>query len=398
MHVAFFSPAWPLARSQNGIVTYLHWMKPALEREGHRVSIFAWECFSREPDLYPVRRRLPVSYRVARRLSRRRSASFDVFELSAPIAIALERVARRTPIDIVEMEESFGWFADVARRTSLPTVARLHGPAFLSLIEHELESPFAREKIEREGEALRNFPAITSPAARTLAQTVERYRLEPKRAVHIVNPVAMHLQTPVWRLNACDRNRILFVGRFDLRKGADIALRAFRKLLEIRPEASLTFVGPDSGLPHPDGAPVHIGQYCDSLFPGELRDRIDYRGPLPNEEVARLRAKAMVTLVASRWENAGYSMLEAMLQGCPLVSTDAGGCPETVIHGVNGRLAKSGDPDDFAAQLYAMLADPEAAEAMGDAARRHVLEKHSPACVAAESLAFYARILKSDAG
>ena len=30
MHIAMWSPAWPLEKYQNGIVTYVHWMKREL--------------------------------------------------------------------------------------------------------------------------------------------------------------------------------------------------------------------------------------------------------------------------------------------------------------------------------------------------------------------------------
>ncbi len=393
MHIALFSSAWPLAKAHNGIVTYVHWMRLGLERAGHRVSVFAPDYADREPNVHPVSRRPPVLRRLARHLSARRRADPHVYDFSAGIAAAVRRVARRDPIDILEMEESFGWFADVARSTSLPLIVRLHGPAFLSLEQDELDTPFARTKIEREGLALQACPVITSPTQHTLTQTTERYRLEPRHSRHIVNPLAMHPDAPLWRLEACDRDMILFVGRFDLRKGADIALTAFRAVLKTHPRAKLTFVGPDFGLRSPDGGRVHFEQYCRSLFPAGLRERVDYRGPLPNRAIAKLRAQAMVTVVSSRWENPGYTVLEAMLQGCPLVCSDAGGCPESVIHGLTGRLAKSSDPDDFAVQLCATLEHPANAALMGQAARQHVLQTHSPAQVIAESLRFYERVL-----
>jgi glycosyltransferase involved in cell wall biosynthesis len=127
---------------------------------------------------------------------------------------------------------------------------------------------------------------------------------------------------------------------------------------------------------------------------GNLRDRVDYLGRMPNREIARLRAGAMVTVVASRWENQSYALLESMFQGCPVVSTDAGGCPESIVHGVTGRLARSGDPEDFAAQILALIADPVAARSLGAAARRYVLEQHSPAQIADASLALYARAIE----
>ncbi len=182
---------------------------------------------------------------------------------------------------------------------------------------------------------------------------------------------------------------ILFVGRFDRRKGGDVVLRALRSILPDRPHLRLIFVGPDRGWVEPDGQTTRFASYVERLFPSDLRERIEYRGEVANHEVARLRTMSMVTVVASRWENQSYAVLEAMFQGCPLVCTDAGGCPESVIDGVTGRLARSEDPNDFAAKLCMILDNPQAAEAMGQAARRHVEDQHSASKIADESLRMY---------
>jgi glycosyltransferase involved in cell wall biosynthesis len=393
MHIAFFSPAWPVEEYQNGIVTYVHWMKRELEGRGHRVSVFTAELDSSgsERHVFHVRHPPPtIRDRVRRRLPRlRQSAQYAVFEFSQAISAAILEVHRQDPIDLVEMEESFGWFADVARLTSIPLVVKLHGPAFLSLVEHELDTPLGREKIVREGRALWRATTITSPCVATLQQTVDRYQLAPAIRRHIENPVAIDADAPLWRLEQCDRNTILFVGRFDLRKGADIILKAFLSLLELRSSLKLVFVGPDRGLSTPQGQMLHFEAYRNLLFPEELRQRIEFRGPVAHLDIPRLRARSMVTAIASRWENPGYTLLEAMLQGCPVVSSDAGGCPESVIHRSTGRLAKSEDPASFAAQILAMLDDPVEAEALGRAARHHVIESHSLARIADATLKVY---------
>jgi glycosyltransferase involved in cell wall biosynthesis len=370
-------------------------MRRELESQGHRVSVFtAGVPSTDEPQVHYVR--LGLWDLAARRLSRLwRSTEHEVFDYSAVIAAAIMRIHRRDRIDVIEMEESFGWFADVGRRTSLPVLVKLHGPAFLSMIAAELETSFGRERIDREGRALHRATAIVSPTKLILKQTLERYQLTPQEQKHIVNPMTMDSDAPIWRLSACDRNTILFVGRFDLRKGADVMLKAFLLVLKSRPDMKLIFVGPDSGLPAADGMRIQFAAYRDSLFPTELRSRVDFRGRMANHEIANLRARAMMTVIPSRWENQGYTLLEAMLQGCPVVSTDAGGCPESVIDGVTGRLAKSEDPQDFAVQICAMLDDPLAAEAMGLAARRHVMEHHSATRVAASTLEMYQRLIFS---
>jgi glycosyltransferase involved in cell wall biosynthesis len=398
MHIAFWSPAWPIEKFNNGIVTYVHWMKRELERQGHRVSVFTRELDSsvRDPTVYVVKGR-PFWDRVKRRLAGTSSIEQGIFNYSASIAGRIRQVHRRDSIDIVEMEESFGWFADVEAQIGLPVLVKLHGPAFLSLVGNELASPFGKKKIAREGQALRRSSAIIAPSQRALSDTIARYRLTPKYKRHIVNPLTMDEDAPLWRLETCDRNTILFVGRFDLLKGADIALQAFLLALKERPNLNLIFVGPDSGLSLPDGSQSYLNAYCDSLFPKALRDRVDYRGRLSNREIAQLRTKAMVTLVASRWESQGYTVLEAMYQGCPVVSTDVGGIPESVIDGVTGRLARSEDPHDFAVKIGSMLEDPEGAEAIGQAARRHVIANHSAAKVAAETLDMYQKIISNHA-
>jgi len=394
MHIAFWSPAWPLEKYQNGIITYVHWMKRELEDQGHRVSVFTGvlDPSSTEPRIYKVRR--GIWFRLMRRLKGRRAPTgSDVFAFSSVIAAGILHVHRRDPIDVLEMEESFGWFEDVGRRTSLPLLVKLHGPAFLTLVREELATPFGQEKVEREGRALRLASAVVSPSRFTLERTIDYYGLAPRERGRVVNPLVMDEDTPLWRLEACERNTVLFVGRFDLVKGADIMLKAFLSALKLHPQLRLIFVGPDHGLLAPDGTKTPFAPYCESLFGAEFRDRVDFRGRMANREVAKLRTRAMVTVVSSRIENQSYAVLEAMYQGCPLVSTNAGGCPESVVDGVTGRLAKSEEADDFAAQIVAMIEDPQGARAMGQAARRYVLEKHSPKQVAAASLDFYNRVV-----
>ena len=173
MHIALWSPAWPLEKHHNGIVTYVHWMKRELARQGHRVSVFT--AGAREdgdgPDVHRVKRGFLGSAvrRVAGRLF---SHEEDVFGWGRQAAEAMLRVHRSDPIDIIEMEESFGWSATVASVTSIPVLVKLHGPAFLSLVDEELAAAFGSERVKREGLALGQSEAIASPCAITLTQTI----------------------------------------------------------------------------------------------------------------------------------------------------------------------------------------------------------------------------------
>ena len=318
-----------------------------------------------------------------------------LFEFGAEIARAIKKVHRRNPVDIVEMEESFGWCADVARLTSLPLVVKLHGPAFTTMLEDELVSPMGRERIEREGHALSAIESIVAPTELVLRRTLKRYGLKPRDARRIVNPVVMDEQTPLWNRSECDANCVLFVGRFDLLKGGDVVLKAFASAVKKNRNLRMVFVGPDNGLVVPGGKKLHFREFCDSALPADVGARVDFRGRLPNEAIMTLRTESMLTVVASRWENQGYALLEAMFQGCPVVSTDAGGCPESVIDGATGVLAKSEDPECFSRQILAVINDQARAEALGRAAREHVIKEHAASSVVKASLENYARVISA---
>lgn len=398
MHVAFWSPAWPLQKYQNGIITYVHWMKRELESKGHHVSVFTSEldATSREPNVHLIGRNISTDLSIAfKRLVRGRPSNRAIFEFGVEIASAIRKVHRDDPIDIIEMEESFGWCADVARLTALPLVVKLHGPAFTTMVKDELESPIGLERIAREGRALSRLESIVAPTEIVLRRTLDKYGLKPRDARRIVNPVVMDESTPLWSRNACDANCILFVGRFDLIKGGDIVLKAFSSAVKQNANLRLVFVGPDNGLAGPGGKQLRFSEFCDSVIPAEVRQRVDFRGRLPNDVITTLRTQSMLTLVTSRWENQGYALLEAMFQGCPVVSTDAGGCPESVVDGVTGILAKSEDAECFARQIIAVVNDHVKAEALGRAARRHVIKEHNPTTVVEASLENYERVISS---
>ncbi|MEO6747852.1 MAG: glycosyltransferase family 4 protein [Caldimonas sp.] len=389
MHVALLSPAWPLDQYPNGVVTYVHWMREELRRAGHDVSIFCVTLGHPEKGVYQVKPSLRRRLRAWLASTGGQASQHWMLHWGSVCADAIRAVHRSQPIDVIEMEESFGWCGDVAAATGIPTIVKLHGPAFMSMVEEERKTPFARVKIDKEGQALARVAVILAPSHCTLRETVTHYRLKPTVQRAVVNPLALPPGAPLWDLKGCNAQTILFVGRFDKLKGADIVLEAFRKLLKTRPELRLIFVGPDAGIPTQEGPLEHFEAYRARLFPAEQAANVSFRGKLKPEEIYTLRAEAFVTVVASRWENQSYTALEAMLQGCPLVSTDAGGQAEIVAHGSTGLLARSGSADDFHDKIELLLRDPQYAAALGRAGRAYVLDRHSPARVASETLAAY---------
>jgi glycosyltransferase involved in cell wall biosynthesis len=394
MHVALFTPAWPPGTVANGIVTYVAAMRAELLRQGHRVSLFSPDVRIEAPDVHPVAASPTerVVDALVARLSRR---DRTVFDLGKTIAATIRRVHARDPIDVVEMEESFGWVGAVAAATSLPVVCKLHGPAFLTLVAAELATELGREKVRREGEALARLAVIVAPSRYTLKETLAHYSLHPAASEHVVNPVAPPERLELWDPVRCERDRVLFVGRFDAVKGGDLMVLAFQRLLARRPGARLAFVGPDPGVLRSDGSAVRLRDFIASLGDRALADAITTTGAVAPAQVAELRPRAAVTVVASRRESQGYTALEAMLQACPVVVTDTSGLSEIVEQGVTGLKARPDDPEDLARQIERVLDDRELARSLGAAGRAFVLREHAPAAVVATMLAVYRRAIEA---
>jgi len=69
--------------------------------------------------------------------------------------------------------------------------------------------------------------------------------------------------------------------------------------------------------------------------------------------------EADIVLVCSHKEAFGRVALEAMLLGKPVVASNVGGLPEIVRDGCTGFLYESGNPEDLADKVEALIRDPE---------------------------------------
>jgi glycosyltransferase involved in cell wall biosynthesis len=158
--------------------------------------------------------------------------------------------------------------------------------------------------------------------------------------------------------------QLLFAGRTDASKGADVAIRALAAI----PDAQLLLVGGAE----PD---VVAGLHALAAQLG-LSERVHLLGPRRREEVAELLAQADVMVMPGRIEEAfGLVYLEAMAAGVPVVGTATGGASEFCVDGEN-MLVTSTDPSEVAAAVRRVLAD-DALRASIVAGGQHTAEQHS---------------------
>lgn len=101
---------------------------------------------------------------------------------------------------------------------------------------------------------------------------------------------------------------------------------------------------------------------------------IDYLGEL--EDVRPAIAASSVYVLPSYGEGTPRTVLEAMAMRRPAVTSDAPGCRETVVDGVNGYLVPVRDAEALAQALERFIQQPELIDRMGRESRRIVADKY----------------------
>lgn len=159
--------------------------------------------------------------------------------------------------------------------------------------------------------------------------------------------------------------RVLFVGLLTPRKGVIDLLEASRILHKREVPHELWLLGgtPDEGPSA--AAEVHR----------RIVDGVQLLGTRPPEEMPSAYAAADVFCLPSWWEAMPLSVLEAMAAGLPVVATDVGDIPRSVVNERTGFVVPPRSPDQLADALQALLSDPDLRRRFGAAGRAHV-ERH----------------------
>jgi phosphatidyl-myo-inositol alpha-mannosyltransferase len=164
-----------------------------------------------------------------------------------------------------------------------------------------------------------------------------------------------------------DRRHVLYLGRLEPRKGVEFLVRAMVAVQRQHPNVRLIIAG--------DG-PDHERL---TRLSGELGVDVRFAGGIQETELpAFFQAADIVCSPALGGESFGIVLLEAMAAGRPVVASRIEGYEELVGNRGCARLVPPGDVAALAAQLAALLADPDACARLGRAGRALAREFDSP--------------------
>lgn len=96
-------------------------------------------------------------------------------------------------------------------------------------------------------------------------------------------------------------------------------------------------------------------------------DYVTYHGP--TDDVRPFINNCHVYVLPSYHEGLPRSTLEAMSMGCPILTTNASGCKETVIDGVNGYMVPVGSTKELAEKMIWFIENQDKIPTMGKESR-----------------------------
>jgi phosphatidylinositol alpha-mannosyltransferase len=258
--------------------------------------------------------------------------------LDPSIALRVRRVLQREHFDVIHVHEPFvpGLSQTVLRCSNTVTVGTFHASSYPSIystshLAYASTYPFLRPLFRR----LSGSIAVSTAALHFVSRYFPAdYRVIPNgvnldRFSEKVIPLSQFMD---------GKQNILFVGRFEKRKGAKYLLRAIPQIRERFPHTRFIFVG-EGRLRRGFQKFVERHDWKDVVFTGYVSD----------SELPRYFASAHIFCSpATGGESLGIVLLEAMASGVPIVASNISGYATVVSHGIDGFLTTPRNSEELA--------------------------------------------------
>lgn len=402
LNIGIVTPGWPIDDYPNGIVSYVKTINEALSEISNPVIFSLSNSHKRayQKNIIDIGTYHVNATKYEKLKSKFLSSVFgNRYRYQRPFYETMHLLSRainqcNIPLELIEVEESFGLPLYAKRVINIPIVCRLHGPWFIHAPIMKMNKTEDYElRINFEGEGIRLADAVTSPSQDVLDQVRSFYNIELPMAEVIPNPVPPVEDHRQWRYAPDTNPTILFVGRFDYHKGGDLMIQAFNLIAQFDKTVELIFIGPDRGL-IVDGNLVKFEQYLHQVIKDSaICKRVKFLGHTDQATIQHYRQHSTITVFPSRYENFPVSLLEALSTGSPTIASAVGGIKEIIRHQQTGILVSSEAPEEIASQVISLLNEPETMMTLSRNAIQDTKKRYSPDIVANQTLTYYRKIL-----
>lgn len=260
----------------------------------------------------------------------------------------------------------------------IPHVVTVHGSDLFGL-RGALMDTFKR-RVLHQADAVTVNSCFTEAAVRQLAPETRGLHRIPMGVAIRLPDAAVHARASELRrrYRKGQGPLLVFVGRLIEEKGPEDLIRAIDFLGNALPDVTALIVG--------DGPERRALE--DLVAQLLLTGRIEFPGWIDPSELGAWLAAADCFVGPSRRapnggvEAQGLTFIEAMAAGTPVIATRLGGIPDAVIHETTGLLVDERAPEQIAAAVQRLVADPRFAVTLAEQGRRHAVGHFSRAASA----------------
>jgi glycosyltransferase involved in cell wall biosynthesis len=178
---------------------------------------------------------------------------------------------------------------------------------------------------------------------------------------------------------------LTFVGRLHPQKGPDLAIQAFSRVVETRPDVKwrLFMIGDGRMRQELEAAVCQLG----------LSERVEFCGIVDN--LPDYWAQTDIYIHSSRGDGMSLALLAALASGLPTVATRISGNVAVIADNENGLLAEPEDADGLSRAILQLFSDERLRMRLGEEARRTVVEKFSIDSVVDRYVDLYEGLLRT---
>lgn len=182
---------------------------------------------------------------------------------------------------------------------------------------------------------------------------------------------------------------VLFLGRINFKKGLDLLIPAFARVVEEFSSARLAIVGPDN-----EGYGSKVRRWCAE---SGIQDKVFFIDILGPEEVKQAYVDANVFVLPSYTENFGLTVVEAMASGCPVVISDQVNIWRE-IQDEGAGFVVSLAPSEIAEAICHLLEYKNEAEAMAGRGRLAAEKRYSWLPIVEQLTTVYREVIEENTG
>jgi glycosyltransferase involved in cell wall biosynthesis len=379
MHILYICNEYPPASGVGGVGIFTRTLARALANTGFQVGVIGLY----PPDQSGIFTDNGVSViRLPRFQLPRINGWLNSFLLSS----AISRLDQKSRIDIIEgpeMSQAYIGGAKQAKR-----IIRLNGGHHFFRYTLGKKKPlFWRGLWERW--SFSRAEALCAVSRFVAEMTRRLLNLGDIEIPILPNPVNADVFRPMPDIPETD-GAILFIGTLCEKKGIRQLVQAMPEIAAHVPHAQLWAAGRDTLNPRTGHSFIADLQ---NDIPDKLREKVTFLGPIPNEDLPRLIARAQVCVYPSHMEAMPIACLEGLACGKAVVFSQTGPGPELIDDEQDGLLCDPYDPQSIASQVVRLLADVELRRKLGSQARQKALQQFSLDVLLKRNIEFYQKCL-----